>query len=116
MTKRDKFNVPVYWQIGTDIKLSFPTKKEYEEAKKRVYKALPILCNTCLHEHNCDGQCGFAGNNTSNIEMMGNSKVIVESGGSLIISGGTLSNVDLVLKPGSSLQILNGGILETLVF
>lgn len=49
----------------------------------------------------------------SNIEMMGNSKVIVESGGSLIISGGTLSNVDLVLKPGSSLQILNGGILET---
>lgn len=72
MTQEDKFNSPVYWQIGTDIKLSFPTKKEYEEAKKRVYKTLPILCNTCLHENNCDGQCGFAENKTNNIEMMGN--------------------------------------------
>lgn len=44
---------------------------------------------------------------------MGNSRVIVESGGTLIISGGTLSNVDLVLKPGATLRIINGGIIET---
>ena len=39
--------------------------------------------------------------------------MIVESGGKLIIDGGTLSNVDLVLKTGVSLQIVNGGILDT---
>lgn len=49
----------------------------------------------------------------SDIEMMGNSKVIVESGGSLIISGGVLSNADLVLKPNATLRILNNGIIET---
>lgn len=49
----------------------------------------------------------------SNIELMGNSRVIVESGGKLIIDGGALSNVDLILKTGASLQIINGGIMET---
>lgn len=49
----------------------------------------------------------------SNIELMGNSSVIVEAGGKLIIDGGTLSNVDLVLKAGATLQLKNGGILET---
>lgn len=49
----------------------------------------------------------------SEVELMGNSRVVVESGGKLIIDGGTLSNVDLVLKPGSSLEIVNGGIIET---
>lgn len=48
-----------------------------------------------------------------NIEMMGNSRVIVESGGKLIIDGGTLSNVDLLLRTGASLQIINGGIIKT---
>lgn len=48
----------------------------------------------------------------SDIEFMGNCQVIVESGGKLIINGGTLSNVDLVLKSGATLQILNNGILE----
>ena len=47
------------------------------------------------------------------IELMGNSRVIVESGGQLIIDGGTLSNVDLDLKPGSTLRIVNDGIIET---
>lgn len=47
------------------------------------------------------------------VEMKGNSRVIVESGGKLIVNGGTLSNVDLVLKPGSTLRIINNGILET---
>ena len=39
--------------------------------------------------------------------------VIVESGGHLIIDGGTLSNVELDLKPGSTLRIVNDGIIET---
>ena len=49
----------------------------------------------------------------SEIELMGNSRMIVESGGKLIIDGGTLSNVDLVLKSGASLQIINHGTLDT---
>lgn len=49
----------------------------------------------------------------SDIEFKGNSHVIVEAGGELIINGGTLSNVDIVLKSGASLQITNGGIIET---
>lgn len=49
----------------------------------------------------------------SDVELMGNSCVIVESGGKLIIDGGMFSNVDLILKPGALLQIVNNGILET---
>ena len=47
------------------------------------------------------------------IELMGNSRVIVESGGKLIIDGGTFSNVDIDLKAGASLRIINGGVMET---
>lgn len=47
------------------------------------------------------------------IEMVGNNRLIVESGGNLIIDGGTISNADIVLKPGASLRIINGGIIET---
>jgi hypothetical protein len=49
----------------------------------------------------------------SDVELMGNSRVIVEGGGKLIIDGGTLSNADLLLKAGASLQIINNGIIET---
>ena len=49
----------------------------------------------------------------SDVELMGNSRVIVEAGVELIVDGGTLSNVELELKAGSSLQIINGGIIET---
>ena len=49
----------------------------------------------------------------SNIELMGNSRVIVEAGGKLVINGGTLSNADLILKSGASLRIINGGTIET---
>lgn len=48
-----------------------------------------------------------------NVELMGNSRVIVESGGVLIINGGTLSNADLVLKAGASLRLINGGVIVT---
>jgi len=48
-----------YWSIGTDIHLDFPTEEEYKEAKRKVSEAYPILCKTCMHENNCDGQCGF---------------------------------------------------------
>ena len=44
----------------------------------------------------------------SDIELMGNSRFIVE-----IIDGGTLSNADILLKPGASLKIRNGGIIKT---
>jgi hypothetical protein len=49
----------------------------------------------------------------SDVELMGNSRVIVELGGTLVIDGGTLSNVDVELKAGASLIILNSGVLET---
>jgi hypothetical protein len=49
----------------------------------------------------------------SNVSFMGNCRIIVESGGQLIVNAGTLSNVDVVLKPGGYLQILNGGIINT---
>lgn len=49
----------------------------------------------------------------SDVEMMGNSRVIIEAGGELIIDGGAVSNVDLMLNPGASLKIINGGTLET---
>ena len=48
-----------------------------------------------------------------NVMMMGNSSIFVKSGGKLIIDGGTLSNASLILEPGASLQIINGGMLET---
>lgn len=49
----------------------------------------------------------------SNFELMGNSRLIVENGGILIVNAGTLSNVDLDIKPGATIQIINGGIIET---
>lgn len=48
----------------------------------------------------------------SNVELMGNSRIMVEPGGKLIIDGGILSNVELVLKPGAFFQIINNGIME----
>ena len=48
-----------------------------------------------------------------NIELKGNSSVIVEAGGKLIINGGPLSNGDIILKSGATLRIINGGIIET---
>jgi hypothetical protein len=48
----------------------------------------------------------------SEVEMRGNSCVIIESGGKLIIDGGKLSNVDVVIKSGASLQIINGGVID----
>ena len=50
---------------------------------------------------------------SSNIETSGICPLTVESGGKLIINGGKLSNANLNLKPGATLQIMNGGIIET---
>ncbi len=44
---------------------------------------------------------------------MNDRSVIVDSGGKLIVDGGTLNNVNMTLKPGSSLLITNGGIIRT---
>lgn len=49
----------------------------------------------------------------SDVTLMGNSRIIVESGGSLVIDGGNLSNAEIELKPGSSLRIINNGIIDT---
>ena len=49
----------------------------------------------------------------NNVTMIGTSKIIVESGCKIIINGGKLSNATVELKPGATLRILNGGILET---
>ena len=48
-----------------------------------------------------------------NIETSGKCPLTVEAGGKLIVDGGKLSNVNLELMPGSILQIMNGGIIET---
>lgn len=48
----------------------------------------------------------------SNMELTDDCRIIVESGGSLIIDGGVL-NADVILKPGSTLQIINDGTIET---
>lgn len=50
---------------------------------------------------------------TSNIESSGVCPFIVDAGGKLIVDGGKLSNVNLELKPGATLRILNGGVIET---
>ena len=47
------------------------------------------------------------------IMMMGNSRVVIERGGELIVDGGALTNAQIVLKPGAALRILNDGIVET---
>lgn len=48
-----------------------------------------------------------------NTQMMGSNIMTVQSGGKLIVDGGNLSNVDLTLNSGSSLEMINGGILES---
>lgn len=49
----------------------------------------------------------------SNVEMMENGRVIVKTGGTLLINGGTLSNVNLEMETGSFLYIISGGVIET---
>lgn len=47
------------------------------------------------------------------LDMFGSSTIIVESGGRLTVNGGTISNVNIDLKAGSTLRIINNGKLET---
>lgn len=47
------------------------------------------------------------------LDIRGNGLVIVDSGCSLIIDGGSLTNAEIVLKPGSNLRIINGGTIVT---
>ena len=48
----------------------------------------------------------------SNVEQNNDCRIIVESGGILIIDGGVL-NADVVLKSGATLRIINNGTVET---
>lgn len=65
-----------------------------------------FYCNIRI---SCTGQLTIQ----NDVVMKGKSRVIVESGGTLIIDGGTLSNAELDLKAGSSLQIINNGVIKT---
>ena len=47
------------------------------------------------------------------LQMKGSSTIIVESGGRLTVNGGTISNVNIDLKVGSTLKIVNNGKIET---
>ena len=50
---------------------------------------------------------GCSGENGTDAMISGAGKAVLK------INGGTLSNVDLILKPGATLRIINNGILET---
>lgn len=85
----------------------------------QTMEALRVIPTTIIMNTNQQLYCNIRITNSgqltiqSEVEMMGNSRVIVESGGKLIINGGTLSNVNLVLKPGATLRIINGGIMDS---
>ncbi len=44
---------------------------------------------------------------------LGNRSVVVDNNASLIVDGGILHNVNLILRPGSSLSVINGGAIGT---
>lgn len=48
----------------------------------------------------------------SNVELIDDCRIVVESGGCLLIDGGVL-NADVILKPGATLRIINNGTLDT---
>lgn len=48
----------------------------------------------------------------SSITLYGNTKIIVEQNGELVIDGGVLQNADLKLKAGSKLVLKNGGTIH----
>lgn len=48
----------------------------------------------------------------SNVEINEDFRMVVESGGHLIIDGGRL-NADLILRPGATLRIINDGTIDT---
>jgi hypothetical protein len=45
----------------------------------------------------------------STITLYGNTKIIVEANGELVIDGGVLENADIELNSGSKLVLKNGG-------
>ena len=47
------------------------------------------------------------------IPMTGNSTITIESGGVLTVDSGKLCNVDIIMEEGSSIEVTNGGIIET---
>lgn len=49
----------------------------------------------------------------NNIALVESSTIIVESGGTLIVDGGTISNVNIDMKVGSTLRVINNGKFET---
>lgn len=84
----------------------------FTEGLLYVSKISEIIDDECIYGNiriTWTGQLTIQGN----IEMWGNGTLTVESGGKLIMAGGKLTNAKLSLKPGSTLRILNDGIIET---
>ena len=46
------------------------------------------------------------------MNMASGVKLTIHYNGTIVVDGGTLQNADLVLKPGATLDIINGGIIE----
>ena len=49
----------------------------------------------------------------SNVELTGNNRIIVDAGGKLIVDDGTLSNADIIVKPGATIRITHEGMVMT---
>ena len=47
------------------------------------------------------------------VELTGNNRIIVDAGGKLIVDGGTLSNADIIVKPGATIRITHEGMVMT---
>ena len=91
---------------------SLGTNHETTEGLLYVSKISEIIDDECIYGNiriTGTGQLTIQGD----IEMGGNGTLTVESGGKLIIDGGKLTNAKLDFKPGSTLRIINNGIIET---
>ena len=91
---------------------SLGTNHETTEGLLYVSKISEIIDDECIYGNiriTGTGQLTIQGD----IEMGGNGTLTVESGGKPIIDGGKLTNAKLDFKPGSTLRIINNGIIET---
>ena len=90
--------------------------------EQQTIKGLLIIPDTVLwttnnHQLTYNNICIISGARliiTCTIEPVDSTTIVVESGGTLIIDGGKISNVNIDLKAGSSLQILYNGRINTI--
>ena len=65
-----------------------------------------IVNNICV---SCTGQLVIKGK----VELTDNNRIIVDAGGKLIVDGGTLSNADIIVKPGATIRLIHEGMVVT---